>query len=219
MATPSAPVPVVCAVIERAGRVLLAQRPPSKLLPLKWEFAGGKVEPGEDPAAAIIREIREELGCEIYAQLGQIKEAIHEPMGLWLPKRLRRRGTSVYAQGVEVPADFAGAVPAGCEIIDLPPCTMMVFQGPPFDEKHFEEAIFSLWDVMKTYRPELYGYEWADNDAPRFQLEPVGYRGYMEGRPVRPVNKAKAKSPRKKTAATPHPSRKNALAKNRTLQR
>lgn len=65
MATPSAPVPVVCAVIERAGRVLLAQRPPSKLLPLKWEFAGGKVEPGEDPAVAIVREIREELGCAI----------------------------------------------------------------------------------------------------------------------------------------------------------
>lgn len=59
------PIPVVCAVIERAGLVLLAQRPPHKLLPLKWEFAGGKVEPGEDPAAAIIREIREELGCTI----------------------------------------------------------------------------------------------------------------------------------------------------------
>jgi 8-oxo-dGTP diphosphatase len=55
----------VCAVIEREGHVLLAQRPPSKLLPLKWEFAGGKVEPGEDPAAAIVREIREELGCAI----------------------------------------------------------------------------------------------------------------------------------------------------------
>lgn len=61
----SRPVLVVCAVIERAGRVLLAQRPPHKLLPLKWEFAGGKVEPGEDPATAIIREIREELGCTI----------------------------------------------------------------------------------------------------------------------------------------------------------
>jgi len=61
----SIPVPVVCAVIERDGLVLLAQRPPHKLLPLKWEFAGGKVEPGEDPVAAIIREIREELGCEI----------------------------------------------------------------------------------------------------------------------------------------------------------
>ncbi len=59
------PVPVVCAVIERSGRVLLAQRPPHKLLPLKWEFAGGKVEPGEDPAAAIVREIREELGVEV----------------------------------------------------------------------------------------------------------------------------------------------------------
>jgi 8-oxo-dGTP diphosphatase len=61
----SSPVPVVCAVIEHDGLVLLAQRPPHKLLPLKWEFAGGKVEPGEDPAAAIVREIREELGCEI----------------------------------------------------------------------------------------------------------------------------------------------------------
>ena len=62
---PPPPVPVVCAVIERDGRVLLARRPPDKLLPLKWEFAGGKVEPGEDPAAAIVREIREELGCAI----------------------------------------------------------------------------------------------------------------------------------------------------------
>lgn len=52
-------------MIERAGRVLLAQRPRDKHLPLKWEFAGGKVEPGEDPAAAIVREIREELGCAI----------------------------------------------------------------------------------------------------------------------------------------------------------
>jgi 8-oxo-dGTP diphosphatase len=61
----SPPVPVVCAVIERDGRVLVAQRPPDKLLPLKWEFAGGKVEPGEEPAAAIVREIREELGCTV----------------------------------------------------------------------------------------------------------------------------------------------------------
>jgi 8-oxo-dGTP diphosphatase len=52
-------------VIEHGGRVLLAQRPADKHLPLKWEFPGGKVEPGEAPAAAIIREIREELGCEI----------------------------------------------------------------------------------------------------------------------------------------------------------
>ena len=62
---PLKPIPVVCAVIERNGRLLLAQRPDDKHLPRKWEFAGGKVEPGEDPATAIIREIREELGCDI----------------------------------------------------------------------------------------------------------------------------------------------------------
>ena len=59
------PIRVVCAVIEKEGRVLLAQRPAGKHLALKWEFAGGKVEPDEDPGAAIVREIREELGCDI----------------------------------------------------------------------------------------------------------------------------------------------------------
>lgn len=64
MASPR-PVPVVCALIERAGLLLLAQRPAHKHIPYKWEFPGGKVEPGEDPAAAIVREIREELGCDV----------------------------------------------------------------------------------------------------------------------------------------------------------
>ena len=59
------PVSVVCAVILRGGRVLIAQRPPGKHLALKWEFPGGKVEPGEQPDAALMREIREELGCDI----------------------------------------------------------------------------------------------------------------------------------------------------------
>jgi 8-oxo-dGTP diphosphatase len=61
----STPIPVVCALIECAGTLLIAQRPTNKHLPLKWEFPGGKVEPGEDPAAAIVREIHEELGCDI----------------------------------------------------------------------------------------------------------------------------------------------------------
>ena len=52
-------------MIERAGLLLIARRPLNKHLPLKWEFPGGKVEPGEEPAAAIIREIQEELGCVV----------------------------------------------------------------------------------------------------------------------------------------------------------
>jgi 8-oxo-dGTP diphosphatase len=52
-------------LIEQADRLLIAQRPANKHLPLKWEFPGGKVEPGEEPTAAIIREIQEELGCDV----------------------------------------------------------------------------------------------------------------------------------------------------------
>ncbi len=60
--------PVVCALIERDGRVLLAQRPAHKHLALKWEFPGGKVNPGESAEAALIREIREELLCDLIIQ-------------------------------------------------------------------------------------------------------------------------------------------------------
>jgi mutator protein MutT len=55
---------VVAAVIERDGRILIAQRRPTGQHPLKWEFPGGKVEPGEAPQAALIRELREELAIE-----------------------------------------------------------------------------------------------------------------------------------------------------------
>jgi len=65
VAHPSSPLPVVAAVIERDGRVLVAQRPSHKHLALKWEFPGGKVEPGEELVAALVREIKEELGCDI----------------------------------------------------------------------------------------------------------------------------------------------------------
>jgi 8-oxo-dGTP diphosphatase len=61
-----APVPVVCAVLEdTAGRILIAQRPAHKHLGLLWEFPGGKVDPGETPAAALHRELTEELGCTV----------------------------------------------------------------------------------------------------------------------------------------------------------
>ena len=129
----------------------------------------------------------EEVGCEVWDRLATIPGALQEPLGLWLPDRFRPRGTSTYVQGVEVPADYAGPVPEGFEVIDLPACQMLVFQGPPFEDKDFEQAITTLWDVMNTYRPETYGFAWADDDGLRFQLRPEGYRGYIEGRPVRRV--------------------------------
>jgi AraC-like DNA-binding protein len=129
----------------------------------------------------------EEVGCEVWSALAAIEGALHEPMGAWLPDRFRAPGTSLYCQGVEVPGDWAGPVPDGFDVIDLPPCRMMVFQGPPYDDAAFESAITDLWAAMKTYDPTIYGFAWADDDGPRFQLEPRGYRGYIEGRPVRPL--------------------------------
>ena len=131
----------------------------------------------------------QEVGCEIWNILSDIKEALYEPIGMWLPEKFRTQGTSVYAQGVEVPFDFNGVIPTGYEIIDLPPCKMMYFQGPPYEDEKFETAIGDLWEVMKRYKPEIAGYEWADEDGPRFQLIPLGYRGYIEARPVRQISK------------------------------
>lgn len=58
-------IPVVCALILRERQVMLAQRPEGKHLALKWEFPGGKVEPGEAPEVAMVRELQEELGCTV----------------------------------------------------------------------------------------------------------------------------------------------------------
>ena len=130
----------------------------------------------------------EEVGCEVWDVLTGIKKALYEPIGMWLPANLRTPGTSLYAQGVEVPLDYDCPIPEGYEIIDLLPCKMMIFQGQPYDDAVFEEAIGSLWEAVKNYKPEIYGFKWADEDGPRFQLAPQGYRGYIEGRPVRPLN-------------------------------
>ncbi len=56
---------VAAAVLERPGEFLLAQRPAGKPYPGYWEFPGGKIEPGEDAHAALVRELREELGIEV----------------------------------------------------------------------------------------------------------------------------------------------------------
>ena len=66
---PAGPKPLVlvaaCALIDRDGRILLARRPEGKKMAGLWEFPGGKFDPGETPEAALIRELREELGIDV----------------------------------------------------------------------------------------------------------------------------------------------------------
>ena len=132
-----------------------------------------------------------EVGCDVWDALSHIREAMYEPIGMWLPNGMIKPGTSAYVQGVEVPADYSGEVPDGFELMDLPSCKVMVFQGEPYDDSRFQEAIGEVWEVMKRYNPEVYGFEWADEDAPRFQLAPMGYRGYIEARPVRQITQVR----------------------------
>lgn len=155
--------------------VQVVERPARKLMLLRGKIADNYYD------------YCEEVGCDVWGMLCSVKEALYEPVGLWLPENLRKPGTGEYAQGVEVPASYTGTVPEGYDLIDLPACKLMVFQGPPYKDEDFEEAIGSMWEVMKRYDPVFYGFRWADEDAPRIQLEPQGERGYIEARPVRPV--------------------------------
>lgn len=131
----------------------------------------------------------EEVGCDVWGTLCDIKGALYEPVGMWMPDNLRPEGTSVYTQGVEVPLDWEGEIPEGFEVVILPSCKILIFQGPAYDDEKFMDAIDQLWEQTKNYDPAIYGYEWDDQAAPRFQLEPMGYRGYIEGRPVKPLNR------------------------------
>ena len=72
---------VVAAVIEHDGRFLACRRAPGKAAAGKWEFPGGKVEPGESPAEALEREIREELGIGIQV-VGHLTTDVTGPIRL-----------------------------------------------------------------------------------------------------------------------------------------
>ncbi|QYK41774.1 MAG: (deoxy)nucleoside triphosphate pyrophosphohydrolase [Paracoccaceae bacterium] len=90
------------ALIDPDGRVLLAQRPEGKSLAGLWEFPGGKVEPGESPEAALIRELHEELGIETWEScLAPLTFASHryESFHLLMPLfACRRWGGTVTAR-------------------------------------------------------------------------------------------------------------------------
>ena len=126
----------------------------------------------------------EEVGCDVWGLLTSIKSAIGEPVCLWLPGKYILPDTSEYVQGVEVPLDYAGGIPSGFDVIELPECRYMMFQGEPFKEEDFKEAIDEVSRAIEKYDPKTMGYQW-DAENPRIQLEPVGERGYIALHPVK----------------------------------
>ena len=128
----------------------------------------------------------EEVGCDVWGLLTSIRSLIGEPVCLWLPPQYRAAGTSEYVQGVELAPDDALPVPDGFDVIRLPAAKYLQFQGEPFKEEDYCEAIDALKTAIDRYQPSLIGYAW-DDDNPRIQLEPVGARGYIELLPIKPV--------------------------------
>lgn len=107
-----------------------------------------------------------------------------EPVCLWLPEAYRKPNTSRYVQGVEVSENFDGEIPEKFESITLPSSEYLMFQGEPFREEDYSEAVLALEHAMDRYDPTIIGYEWDDENL-RIQLEPRGERGYIELRAVK----------------------------------
>ena len=114
-----------CALLAREGAVLIAKRPEGRPLADLWEFPGGKVEPGEEPEGALIRELNEELGIEIARHdLAPLTFASHAypDFHLLMPVYLCRR--------------WQGSVAAreGQELLWVKPDTLHLYDMPPADE-------------------------------------------------------------------------------------
>ena len=129
----------------------------------------------------------EEVSCDVWGILMSMKSICGEPVSMWLPPKYKKPNTSTYVQGVEVGLDYMGIIPEGFDTIHLPETEYLMFQGQPFREEDYCEAIQTVEYAMDNYDPSVIGYCW--DEQPRIQLEPRGERGYIELRAVRRVQK------------------------------
>ncbi len=130
----------------------------------------------------------QEVSCDVWGILMSMPSLCGEPVSMWLPARYKKPNTSTYVQGVEVETGYLGVIPEGFEMIHLPEAEYLMFQGQPFQEEDYCQAIRTLQAAMDGYDPSVVGYRW-DDENPRIQLEPRGQRGYIELRAVRRLQK------------------------------
>ena len=97
---------MAAALFNRAGEVLIAQRPSGKALAGRWEFPGGKVDAGEDERSALVRELREELGIEVLAahpfmRLTHAYEERDVQLSLWIVEHFAGEPRPLDAQALK----------------------------------------------------------------------------------------------------------------------
>lgn len=116
---------VAAALVDAEGRVLLAQRPAHKSLGGLWEFPGGKLEPGESPEAALIREVEEELAVRLepdaldpFAFASHAYDSFHLLMPLYVVRRWSGEPQPLEAQAL------AWVKPADMDAYPMPPADL-----------------------------------------------------------------------------------------------
>ena len=169
--------------VSQTVTVTAVERPARKLILLRCKTAFKSSCGGGDYFAFC-----EEMGCDWEGLLSSIPEKFTTAALMGLPQNLVKPGTADSAAGVEVPADYNKPLPEGYEMIDLPPCTMLFFNGAPFENgEDFGIAIDIVFEAIANYNFELYGWQAAPELAPHFNF------GTPEGGGARMAIPVKAK--------------------------
>lgn len=127
----------------------------------------------------------EEKSCDWEGLFNSIPSKLDTAALLTLSSGFLKPGYGKTASGVEVPYEYDGAIPEGCELIDLAPCEMLYFQSQPFqNENDFFVLMNELFKAVETFDAAAYGYAYADDIAPRFNFGGQGEKGARLAIPV-----------------------------------
>ncbi|MDR1464371.1 MAG: helix-turn-helix domain-containing protein [Oscillospiraceae bacterium] len=128
----------------------------------------------------------EEIGCDWEGIFNSIPEKIDLFRYCQLPPNLVTPGTCPVAFGVEVPLDYAKPLPEGCDVMELPPCTLLYFQTVPYEDPNgFGVAHEMMERAFDAYRPEMYGWAWAPELAPLYVFSATPETGARKAVPVK----------------------------------
>ena len=125
----------------------------------------------------------EEVGCDVWGTLTSMKSLCGEPVCLWLPPEQRAWVRPNMYRVWRPQRIMICPVPEGFDVIRLPAAEYLMFQGEPFAEEDYCEAIGQVRGAIEKYDPPV----WAmcGRREPTHTIEPVGDRGYIELLPVR----------------------------------
>jgi hypothetical protein len=130
----------------------------------------------------------EEVGCDWEGLFNSVQAKLDTAAILKLPKFLQKDGFSNVASGIEVPIDYKGSIPDGCEIAELKSCEMLYFQSETFEkEEGYKAAIGNVSNAIKKYNPMQYGYEYDFEIAPKFNFGASPEMGAKQAFPVKRI--------------------------------